>query len=80
MVSNLDRDPIDYKFKISIKLTACYDPIRYSKSEKKLRRFIVLLLIVGAVCSPELVEGSTAIYLVWLILINEVSCKGLTKE
>jgi len=29
------------------------------------------LLIVGAVCSPELVEGSTAIYSVWQILMNE---------
>jgi len=26
-------------------------------------------LIVGTVCSPELVEGSTAIYSVWPILI-----------
>jgi hypothetical protein len=31
--------------------------------------------MVGAVCSPELVEGSTAIYSVWHIRIIEVSYK-----
>ncbi len=45
------------------------------KSKKKLPKLIVLLLIVGAVCSPELAEGSTAIYSVWHIPINEVSYK-----